>query len=133
VLADHLLEGLRPVLAVQGHVGHVERLRGGWVAVEGKSPHRRPRGRHRWAPDLTGRQVTAIVAPTRREGVAVSGVHVALRYDLRCPEGLATVPHLELYRTFLEQAAYADANGIDSLVLSEHHDVADGYLPSPVP
>ncbi len=63
----------------------------------------------------------------------MSSVHVALRYDLRCPEGLATVPREQLYRTFLDQAVYADANGVDSLVLSEHHDVDDGYLPSPVP
>lgn len=63
----------------------------------------------------------------------MAGVHVALRYDLRCPAGLARVPHHELYRTFLDQATYADANGVDSLVLSEHHDVDDGYLPSPVP
>ena len=63
----------------------------------------------------------------------MTGVHVALRYDLRCPEGLATVPRSELYRAFLDQAVYADANGVDSIVLSEHHDVDDGYLPSPVP
>lgn len=63
----------------------------------------------------------------------MSRVHVALRYDLRCPPELASVPHAELVRTFLDQAAYADANGVDSLVLSEHHDVDDGYLPSPVP
>lgn len=63
----------------------------------------------------------------------MSGLHVALRYDLRCPEGLATVSRPDLYRTFLDQAVYADVNGVDSLVLSEHHGVEDGYLPSPVP
>lgn len=63
----------------------------------------------------------------------MSRLHVALRYDLRCPDGLATVPREQLYRTFLDQARYADAHGVDSLVLSEHHDVDDGYLPSPIP
>jgi alkanesulfonate monooxygenase SsuD/methylene tetrahydromethanopterin reductase-like flavin-dependent oxidoreductase (luciferase family) len=63
----------------------------------------------------------------------VSGVHFALRYDLRCPPDLAPVTRDALYSACLEQAAYADAHGVDSLVLSEHHGVDDGYLPSPVP
>lgn len=63
----------------------------------------------------------------------MAGVHVALRYDLRCPEGVADASHAQLYRTFLDQAVYADAHGVDSLVLSEHHGVEDGYLPSPIP
>ncbi len=57
---------------------------------------------------------------------------VALRYDLRCPD-FAGISRADLYATFLEQAAWADRNGLDSLVLSEHHCVDDGYLPSPVP
>lgn len=63
----------------------------------------------------------------------MSRLHVALRYDMRCPEGVAAAPREALYATALDQIAYADRNGIDSIVLSEHHDVDDGYLPSPVP
>jgi alkanesulfonate monooxygenase SsuD/methylene tetrahydromethanopterin reductase-like flavin-dependent oxidoreductase (luciferase family) len=67
------------------------------------------------------------------KGRTAVSLHVALRYDLRCPAGIASVSRDELYATFLDQAALADSSGIDSLVLSEHHDVDDGYLPSPIP
>ena len=53
------------------------------------------------------------------------------RYDFRCPTGNATPRH-ELYAAALDQAAYCEASGFDSLVLSEHHGTADGYLPSPL-
>jgi alkanesulfonate monooxygenase SsuD/methylene tetrahydromethanopterin reductase-like flavin-dependent oxidoreductase (luciferase family) len=56
---------------------------------------------------------------------------IVARYDLRLPPGAITSPH-ELYAAALEQAAYCDAVGFDALVLSEHHGVADGYLPSPL-
>ncbi len=56
----------------------------------------------------------------------------AVRYDLRCPDD-APVGRSELYGTALEQAAYVDEHGLDDLVISEHHGVPDGYLPSPVP
>lgn len=59
-------------------------------------------------------------------------VHVAIRYDLRRPS-ISPVDRPALYRACLEQAAYADDHGVDTLVLSEHHGVEDGYLPSPVP
>lgn len=54
------------------------------------------------------------------------------RYDLRCPPGLAQTPREDLYAAALAQAAYCDEHGFDALVLSEHHGVDDGYLPSPV-
>ncbi|MCU1451620.1 MAG: Flavin-dependent oxidoreductase, luciferase family [Acidimicrobiales bacterium] len=53
------------------------------------------------------------------------------RYDLRRP-AFASTPREELYATALAQAAYCDSNGFDTLVLSEHHGVDDGYLPSPL-
>jgi alkanesulfonate monooxygenase SsuD/methylene tetrahydromethanopterin reductase-like flavin-dependent oxidoreductase (luciferase family) len=53
------------------------------------------------------------------------------RYDLRSPADSAT-SRTELYATALEQAAWAEAHGFDMLVLSEHHGVDDGYLPSPL-
>jgi len=56
-------------------------------------------------------------------------VKLALRYDLRAPD-FAT-PAAELYRAALEQCAWADGQGFDHVVLSEHHGAADGYCPSP--
>ena len=53
------------------------------------------------------------------------------RYDLRRPT-LAETPRHELYAAALEQAAYCDEKGFDTVVLSEHHGVDDGYLPSPL-
>jgi alkanesulfonate monooxygenase SsuD/methylene tetrahydromethanopterin reductase-like flavin-dependent oxidoreductase (luciferase family) len=56
---------------------------------------------------------------------------IAIRYDLRAPAfGQAT--HAELYAACLEQCAWADEQGLDMVVLSEHHGVEDGYLPAPV-
>lgn len=37
------------------------------------------------------------------------------------------------YAALLEMAAWADDRGCMTIVLSQHHDVEDGYLPSPVP
>jgi alkanesulfonate monooxygenase SsuD/methylene tetrahydromethanopterin reductase-like flavin-dependent oxidoreductase (luciferase family) len=56
---------------------------------------------------------------------------VTLRYDLRAPE-FATATMAERYRACLEQCSFADANGINMAVVSEHHGVDDGYLPSPL-
>jgi alkanesulfonate monooxygenase SsuD/methylene tetrahydromethanopterin reductase-like flavin-dependent oxidoreductase (luciferase family) len=53
------------------------------------------------------------------------------RYDLRCPP-IASTSRDELYATALAQASYCDTHGFDALVLSEHHGVDDGYLPSPL-
>ncbi|MBV8559416.1 MAG: LLM class flavin-dependent oxidoreductase [Acidimicrobiia bacterium] len=53
------------------------------------------------------------------------------RYDLRRP-GFASTPREDLYAAALDQAAYCDEKGFDTLVLSEHHGVEDGYLPSPL-
>ncbi|MCA1833333.1 MAG: LLM class flavin-dependent oxidoreductase [Actinomycetota bacterium] len=58
-------------------------------------------------------------------------VTIALRYDLRSPEWAAT-SHAEAYATTLDQCAWADENGIDMVVLSEHHGMEDGFLPAPL-
>ena len=59
-------------------------------------------------------------------------VTIALRYDMRSPSWAAT-PHDELYRTCIQQCAWADANGVADIVsLSEHHGIDDGYLPAPL-
>ena len=55
---------------------------------------------------------------------------IMLRYDMRAPEFGA--PAAALYAAALEQAAFGDAHGFDSVQLSEHHGSDDGYLPAPL-
>jgi alkanesulfonate monooxygenase SsuD/methylene tetrahydromethanopterin reductase-like flavin-dependent oxidoreductase (luciferase family) len=54
-----------------------------------------------------------------------------LRYDLRYP-GDDPGARADLYATALEQIAWADRCGFDSVQFHEHHGSADGYLPSPI-
>src|SRR5690606_11944866 len=53
------------------------------------------------------------------------------RWDLRCPD-FTGWSRADLYRVALEQIAFVDQHGFDAAVLSEHHGVDDGYLPSPL-
>ena len=54
----------------------------------------------------------------------------SLRFDMRAsPQGAS---HQRLYAAALDMAVYAEANGFHSITFSEHHGVADGYLPSPM-
>lgn len=53
------------------------------------------------------------------------------RYDFRAPVG-GPADRADLYRAALDQAAWCEQHGFDMLVLSEHHGVDDGYLPSPI-
>src|SRR5262249_2417350 len=56
---------------------------------------------------------------------------IGIRFDLRVPPfGRAT--HAELYAACLDQCAWAEAQELDVVVLSEHHGVDDGYLPAPL-
>jgi alkanesulfonate monooxygenase SsuD/methylene tetrahydromethanopterin reductase-like flavin-dependent oxidoreductase (luciferase family) len=55
----------------------------------------------------------------------------AVRYDLRCPS-TSTAARDEVYAAAVAQASYCDSAGFDTLVLSEHHGVQDGYLPAPL-
>lgn len=54
-----------------------------------------------------------------------------LRYDFRHPDFAPSSP-TERYRTCLEQSAWGEAHGFSHAVVSEHHGLADGYLPSPL-
>jgi alkanesulfonate monooxygenase SsuD/methylene tetrahydromethanopterin reductase-like flavin-dependent oxidoreductase (luciferase family) len=54
----------------------------------------------------------------------------SLRFDLRAFPGGAS--HAALYQAAVEMAEYADRHGFYGIVLSEHHGVSDGYMPSPV-
>lgn len=58
--------------------------------------------------------------------------HFIARYDFRAPEA-DRESRRELYGRALEQAAYVEKHGFRSILLSEHHVSADGYLPSPIP
>jgi alkanesulfonate monooxygenase SsuD/methylene tetrahydromethanopterin reductase-like flavin-dependent oxidoreductase (luciferase family) len=55
-----------------------------------------------------------------------------LVYDFRNPAQWRK-PWAEVYEGLLEQIAFADSLGYDSIWLTEHHFVEDGYTPSPVP
>lgn len=57
-------------------------------------------------------------------------MEVWLRYDLRSPGFGASTP--ELVSVSLDQLAWAEDNGFDTVQLSEHHGFADGYNPSPL-
>ena len=56
---------------------------------------------------------------------------IGLRYDLRAP-GFSSASHAEIYAACLDQCAWGDEHGLDTVILSEHHGVDDGYLPAPV-
>jgi alkanesulfonate monooxygenase SsuD/methylene tetrahydromethanopterin reductase-like flavin-dependent oxidoreductase (luciferase family) len=53
-------------------------------------------------------------------------------YDFRNPLRWSR-PYEQLYRETLEQAAWVDTIGFESIWLSEHHATDDGYLPSIFP
>lgn len=56
---------------------------------------------------------------------------IGIRFDLRVP-AFGTATHADLYAACLDQCAWADEQGLDVVVLSEHHGVEDGYLPAPL-
>ena len=56
---------------------------------------------------------------------------LSMRHDFRAP-AFAPESLPEIYATALEQFAWADQHGFDSLVLSEHHGVDDGWMPAPL-
>ena len=57
-------------------------------------------------------------------------VNFGLWYDLRNPGN--KVSFEKLYRDSLDQIAWAETIGFDSVWLTEHHFVGDGYCPSPL-
>jgi alkanesulfonate monooxygenase SsuD/methylene tetrahydromethanopterin reductase-like flavin-dependent oxidoreductase (luciferase family) len=52
-----------------------------------------------------------------------------LRFDLRAP---GPTPVADLYAAALDMAEWADTRGCLAVVISQHHAVEDGYLPSPL-
>lgn len=65
------------------------------------------------------------------DDTGASDVRLALRYDLRAPAFGPASAH-ELYAAALEQATWAEEHGFQSVALTEHHGVDDGYCPSPL-
>ena len=56
---------------------------------------------------------------------------LAMRHDFRAPDfGPASTS--EIYTAALEQFRWADQQGWDFAVLSEHHGLDDGWLPAPL-
>lgn len=56
----------------------------------------------------------------------------ALRFDFRNPPAGGTLL-ADRYSAALDMVSWADQRGCVSIAISEHHDSADGYLPSPLP
>jgi alkanesulfonate monooxygenase SsuD/methylene tetrahydromethanopterin reductase-like flavin-dependent oxidoreductase (luciferase family) len=56
---------------------------------------------------------------------------LTMRHDLRAP-AFGPASQAEIYDAALEQYKWADANGFDFAVLSEHHGLDDGWIPAPV-
>lgn len=53
-----------------------------------------------------------------------------LRYDMNRPDFGAS--HVDLYRTAIEQAIWADRLGFAQVFIAEHHGAEGGYCPSPM-
>ena len=53
-----------------------------------------------------------------------------MRFDMRAPGGVATMP--ALYDAAIEMAEWAEDRGGVMCLISEHHGSPDGYLPSPL-
>ncbi len=56
---------------------------------------------------------------------------ICMRQDFRAP-AFGPASQREIYAAALEQYVWADRNGFDLLVLSEHHGVDDGWQPAPL-
>lgn len=57
-------------------------------------------------------------------------MELALRYDMRAPA--IGAPVADLYAASIEQCAWADRLGFDTVYLAEHHGADDGYCASPI-
>jgi alkanesulfonate monooxygenase SsuD/methylene tetrahydromethanopterin reductase-like flavin-dependent oxidoreductase (luciferase family) len=68
-----------------------------------------------------------------RSGIAVDSevpVMFLMRFDLRAPG--AGTSAVDRYAAALDMVAYAESRGAVSVLVSEHHGRADGYLPAPL-
>lgn len=53
------------------------------------------------------------------------------RFNMILP-GLDPKAHSEMYRAFLDMAAYADQNGFTAITFEEHHGAENGWSPAPL-
>jgi alkanesulfonate monooxygenase SsuD/methylene tetrahydromethanopterin reductase-like flavin-dependent oxidoreductase (luciferase family) len=58
-------------------------------------------------------------------------VMLTMRQDFRAP-AFGPTSTRDLYAAAIEQFKWADDNGFDFLVLSEHHGIDDGWMPAPL-
>jgi hypothetical protein len=56
---------------------------------------------------------------------------ICMRQDFRAP-AFGPASSREIYQAALDQYEWADRNGFDLLVLSEHHGIDDGWQPAPL-
>ncbi|MGD0880343.1 MAG: LLM class flavin-dependent oxidoreductase [Acidimicrobiales bacterium] len=65
---------------------------------------------------------------TPDKAAAIFTMRFAMRSETTDPSGRA-----DLYRSALDMCAWAETRGCVTAIVSQHHGVDDGYLPSPVP
>src|SRR3954451_1644198 len=56
---------------------------------------------------------------------------LTMRHDFRAP-AFAPASQSEIYAVAMEQYQWADRNGFDFAVISEHHGLDDGWMPAPL-
>ncbi|MSO37246.1 MAG: LLM class flavin-dependent oxidoreductase [Acidimicrobiia bacterium] len=56
---------------------------------------------------------------------------LAMRHDFRAP-GFGPATPVEIYSNAIEMFRWADAQGWDFAVVSEHHGLEDGWMPAPI-
>lgn len=56
---------------------------------------------------------------------------LTMRHDFRAPS-FGPTSTAEIYAAAMEQFRWADANGFDFAVVSEHHGIDDGWMPAPL-
>ena len=56
-------------------------------------------------------------------------MHLSLAFNMRAPAW--GPPAGDLYEAAIEMSAWADQLGFETVLLAEHHNTGDGYLPSP--
>src|SRR5205823_14113494 len=79
-----------------------------------------------------GRWGTRDHRPARAAAAADQGrslMRLGLYYDLRNPGGARS--WARVYAAALDRIGWADGAGIGAIWVTEHHGLADGYLPAP--
>src|SRR2546421_12295044 len=100
----------------------------GWlVRVSPMAVHPRAGGRTTFSDTVSAAETVTGSVLAGRAAMAM----LTLRYDLRRAP-FADTPLAAVYAACLEQCTWGDEHGFQTVVVSEHHGVDDGYLPSPL-